>query len=110
MKPVLRRTSNGSVNPYDRFTEEDLILRDHLAFDRTVLANERTFLAYVRTALALLVVGGSFVKFLDSFATHAIGCVFIALGVGVFVLGMWRFRVVQRRLSAARKASERRDS
>lgn len=38
----------------------DLILRDHLAIDRTVLANERTLLAYGRTALTLLIVGFSF--------------------------------------------------
>ncbi|HEX9972048.1 MAG TPA: DUF202 domain-containing protein, partial [bacterium] len=33
---------------YQEFSESDLILRDRLALDRTVLANERTLLAYVR--------------------------------------------------------------
>lgn len=33
--------------PYSRFDQEELIIRDYLAADRTVLANERTFLAYV---------------------------------------------------------------
>lgn len=36
-----------------------LILRDHLAADRTTMANERTFLAYVRTSLALFLTGAS---------------------------------------------------
>ena len=37
----------------EQFTAEELILRDHLALDRTRLANERTLLAYLRTALML---------------------------------------------------------
>ena len=28
-----------------------MILRDHLAYDRTVLANERTLLSYLRSAI-----------------------------------------------------------
>ena len=36
-------------------SDENLILRDHLALDRTRLANERTLLAYIRTAFMLLV-------------------------------------------------------
>lgn len=46
---------------YAHVKNEDLILRDWLAIDRTVLANERTLLAYVRTALTLFLVGMSFI-------------------------------------------------
>ena len=42
--------------PY-QIIDGQLILRDHLAADRTVLANERTFLAYIRTTLTLFVAG-----------------------------------------------------
>ncbi|HDK81416.1 MAG TPA: DUF202 domain-containing protein [Nitrospirae bacterium] len=34
---------------------KDLFLRDHLAAQRTMLANERTYLAYIRTALTLFI-------------------------------------------------------
>jgi len=57
-----------------------LILRDHLAADRTILANERTFLAYIRTALTLFVAGLSFIHFnivSDPIADGAIGGFFI---------------------------------
>ena len=43
-----------------------LILRDHLALDRTRLANRRTMLAYLRTALMLLVSGATLVKVFHS--------------------------------------------
>ena len=49
-------------NPYERFRDEELILRDELAVDRTILANERTLLAYLRTALTFLTVGLSFLN------------------------------------------------
>ena len=49
--------------PYREFRAEELILRDFLALDRTVLANQRTFLAYIRTSLAFLVTGAGFIKF-----------------------------------------------
>ena len=42
--------------------EKSLILRDHLAIDRTKLANIRTFLAYFRTALLVCASGISFIK------------------------------------------------
>ncbi|MBL8031437.1 MAG: DUF202 domain-containing protein, partial [Candidatus Doudnabacteria bacterium] len=38
---------------------QHLILRDHLAVDRTRLAVERAFLAYIRTGLTFLVAGVS---------------------------------------------------
>ena len=56
--------------PYARFKEQDLILRDYLAADRTALANETTFLAYLRTVLALVAGGVSLVHFFDSLATE----------------------------------------
>jgi putative membrane protein len=40
----------------------ELILADHLALDRTRLANERTLLAYIRTAFMLVVAGVTALK------------------------------------------------
>jgi putative membrane protein len=37
--------------------EQELIIRDYLARQRTSLANERTLLAYIRTSLYFLVSG-----------------------------------------------------
>ena len=79
-------------HPYSRFSENELILRDFLAVDRTVLANERTFLAYTRTALTLFGVGASFLQFFGLLWIKLIGVLFIPVSVAVFLLGAVRFR------------------
>ena len=83
--------------------EDQLILRDHLAADRTILANERTFLAYIRTALTLFVAGLTFVHFKDIFSSQVvnsylvevIGIVFIFLGIATFFVGLVRYKRMQ---------------
>ena len=35
--------NKGEHMPYSKFDPDQMILRDHLAYDRTVLSNERTF-------------------------------------------------------------------
>ena len=83
--------------PY-RGLEDQLILRDHLAADRTILANERTFLAYIRTALTLFVAGLSFVhlkEFFTSYIVEVIGVLFILLGIATFFVGLVRYKRMQ---------------
>lgn len=50
MKKILKFTD-------DFQNHENLILRDHLALERTKLANERTLFSYIRTSLYLLTAG-----------------------------------------------------
>jgi putative membrane protein len=81
-------------------TQEELILRDHLAIDRTRLANERTLLAYVRTSLMLLVAGATAVKLVDINTSILItGWVFLALGVIIGIVGIWRFLAMRRSIN-----------
>ena len=49
-------------NPYQNFSETELITRDLLALDRTKLANERTLLAYLRSGVALVLAGVTLVQ------------------------------------------------
>lgn len=72
-----------------------LILRDHLAADRTILANERTFLAYIRTALTLFVAGLSFVHFHIMnlpIADGLIGGTLMFTGAVTFFIGLYRYQ------------------
>ena len=83
--------------PY-KGVEDQLILRDHLAADRTILANERTFLAYIRTALTLFVAGLSFVhlkQFFTLYIVEVIGVIFILLGIITFFVGLVRYKRMQ---------------
>ena len=90
-------------NPYGRFTGTELILRDQLAIDRTVLANERTFLAYCRTSLALAITGAGAIKFLEGALADIAGWGFIILGIVVAVMGAWRSLTTARNIKTAGK-------
>jgi putative membrane protein len=83
---------------------EELILRDHLALDRTRLANERTLLSYVRTALMLAVAGATAVKFVGEHPEVIVtGWIFIAVGIAVGVIGIWRFLAMRRDINVRRE-------
>ncbi|MDO8682436.1 MAG: DUF202 domain-containing protein [Armatimonadota bacterium] len=85
--------------PYSRFTPEDLILRDHLAVDRTVLANERTLLAYIRTAIMLLISGVTLLKFFPNQAVMQIlGCLLLPGALAISFLGAIRYRTMHHRI------------
>lgn len=93
--PPMRR------RPYRREKGQKLTLADHLAIDRTILSNERTGLAYGRTSLAMLVVGGTLLKFFDSWYMWALGVLFIAGSIFVAVRGVIRYRETAKYLAAA---------
>jgi putative membrane protein len=81
--------------PYTGFSQDELILRDHLAIARTVLANERTFLAYIRTALTFLIVGLSFLKFFTSAVTFYFGWIFVVFALFTLSAGFTRFKMMK---------------
>lgn len=74
----------------EQFIKEELLVRDYLAADRTMLSIDRTFLAYVRTALTLFVAGVSLIKFFDSYLIQIIGWSLIPFGILTFVVGLQR--------------------
>jgi len=82
----------SSKNPYERFRGNDLILRDELAIDRTILANERTVLAYLRGAISLILVGITFVHFFETGLLGYVGLACVPFGVGVGIFGYVRYR------------------
>ncbi len=77
---------------YDQFEKKELILRDQLAIDRTILSNDRTILSFGRTALTLIVAGVSILHFLEGRRWATIGWFFAFGGLLVLVLGIMRYR------------------
>lgn len=65
----------------------DMILRDHLAYDRTKFALLRTFLAIERTALGLLASGAGLVILQTSATLVSLGYVLCFVAATVFVVG-----------------------
>jgi len=92
-----------SVNPYDKFQKSDLILRDELAIDRTILANERTLMAYLRSGVALLIAGGSIIHFANQGWFWAVGIACIPGGLVTAMVGLLRYRKMHRSISVVRK-------
>lgn len=85
-------------NPYERFSMESMILRDHLAQDRTILANERTLLAYFRTALAFALTGVGLPRIFQTQYILIVGFVLIAIGAFIGILGVLRYKRIDRRV------------
>ncbi|OGV31734.1 MAG: hypothetical protein A2020_05435 [Lentisphaerae bacterium GWF2_45_14] len=89
-------------NPYDRFLRKELILRDELAVDRTILANERTLMAYLRSALTLFIAGITFLHFFEFGELFWIGIAAIPSGLIVAVFGVLRYRTMNASIRAIR--------
>lgn len=84
-------------DPYLEFKRDDMILRDWLALDRTVLANKRTFLAYSRTAIGMAVLGIAFVKLIGHLFFEISGFLLILSGAVVFYVGWREYRANTKR-------------
>lgn len=78
--------------------DEEIILRDYLAIERTRLANERTLLSYIRSSLYLLLGGIAFFQlknFPDFKYLALLALVFSAI---FFVIGIYRFTLLKKSL------------
>ncbi|HCE45570.1 MAG TPA: DUF202 domain-containing protein [Lentisphaeria bacterium] len=82
-------------DPYERFQKEELILRDELAVDRTLLANERTIMAYLRSGVALILAGATFIHFSNVLWFKLLGISCIPAGVAVMMFGWMRYRKIK---------------
>ena len=90
---------------YSRFSREKLILRDELAIDRTLLANERTLLAYLRSGIALIIAGVTMIHFSDAIWFRTLGLLCIPGGFAGAILGIVRYRRMNRAIAAVRLGS-----
>lgn len=87
--------------PYKRNDPDSMILRDHLAYDRTVLANERTFLAYFRTSIMVLATAVTFIKiFPDDQRLRFFGYSLLFFSPLLIVFGIARFLLTRKTLKA----------
>lgn len=83
------------------FTNQDkLILRDHLALERTRLANERTFMAYIRSALYLLVGGLALLQLEGHGDFSGVGWLSIGLAATFVIIGTIRFFKLKHQLAS----------
>ena len=95
-----------SDTPYSRFDGDDLILRDELALDRTLLANERTLMAYLRSGVALLIAGVTIMHFSSEGWFWMVGVACIPTGIITSVIGVARYRRMNRMIAVVRRQSK----
>jgi len=67
---------------------KDLILRERLALQRTVLANQSTFLAFLRTAMYFLIAGLSLKSVLKIENSIVIEIVLFSVSGFIFIIGI----------------------
>ncbi|MDO5656185.1 MAG: DUF202 domain-containing protein [Flavobacteriaceae bacterium] len=96
------RIPNKAKNVF-RFTEdydvkEKIILRDHLALQRTKLANERTLMSYVRSSLYLIIAGIAFLEMKDFEQMSYIGELCLLVSALILLIGIYRFWQLKKHL------------
>lgn len=91
-----------SNTPYSKFGGDDLILRDELAIDRTLLANERTLLAYLRSGVALVIAGLTIIQFSLQGWYLIAGIACIPTGIITGIIGVARYLKMNRSIAQVR--------
>lgn len=91
------------LRPYQRFHRTQLILRDELAVDRTILANERTLLSYVRLSITLIIAGISIVHFAMEKWFETVGFLCVPIGIAAGIYGWIRYRKMAGEIMELRK-------
>jgi putative membrane protein len=82
---------------------KDLILREKLALQRTVLSNQSAFLAFIRTALYFLVAGISINNFTSLEYGYLIEMVFVAVSIILLAIGIINYRIQKIKISESEK-------
>lgn len=78
---------------------KDLILREKLALQRTILANQSTFLAFLRTSMYFLVAGVSINNLTTIKQGRTIEIIFIIISVGLFLFGLINFLIHKKKIN-----------
>jgi putative membrane protein len=86
--------------------QEEIILRDYLALERTKLANERTLLSYIRSSLYLLLGGVAIIQLEGFEGIKFIGYVSLSLTILLVLIGIYRFEKLNKQLKAYYKQIE----
>ncbi len=89
--------------------DEEIILRDYLAIERTRLANERTLLSYIRSSLYLILGGIAFLQ-LEGFSNiKYLGLLSLLLSVIFLIIGVYRFMLLKKSLKNLYYKMEQKD-
>ena len=103
---VWQKDNEMKDEPYSKYCGDNLILRDELAIDRTLLANERTLLSYLRSAVALFIAGVTIIHFSTEGWFWVLGIACIPSGIITGIIGVARYRRMNQSIVRIRNQSE----
>jgi putative membrane protein len=82
----------------EKSLEQELIVRDYLAIQRTKLANDRTLLSYIRTSLYFLVSGTALFEVNNLSHIRELGYLAFGLSVGFLLIGIVNYFRLKKKL------------
>lgn len=82
---------------------KDLILREKLALERTILANQSTFLSFLRTSMYFLVAGISINNLTTIKYGTVIEIVFVNVSVLLLCIGIYNYFKQKKSISKSQK-------
>jgi len=80
---------------------KDLILREKLALQRTILANQTTLLSFLRTALYFLVAGLSLENLLKLENSLLFQITFYSIALSILIIGIYNYFKQKRSIKAS---------
>ncbi len=86
-------------NPFKSRVIDEELVREHLALERTKLANERTLLSYIRASLYLLIGGLALIQVKEYPNLHWLGYAALFICVMFVFIGISRYIVLDRKLN-----------
>lgn len=88
-------------NPFKTRIIDEKLLREHLALERTKLANERTLLSYIRASIYLLISGLALlqIKEYQGISLMWVGYLSLVICVMFLIVGISRYVNLERRLN-----------
>lgn len=82
---------------------KDLILRERLALQRTILANQSTFLSFLRTSMYFAVAGISIDRLLDLPGGRIYEYILFVISAAVLVVGVFNYVTHKKKIAASEK-------
>lgn len=88
-------------NPFKTRIIDEKLLREHLALERTKLANERTLLSYIRASIYLLISGLALLQIKDyqGISLMWVGYLSLIICVVFLLVGISRYIALERKLN-----------
>ena len=105
-KKIFKDSDNIDDTVYQKFLVKELILRDYLAIERTMLSNEVTFMGYIRTSLTVLIVGVTIIHFSSKTYSNFLGIVTASIGFVIFIFGWVRTSKMKKKINLLRRKKE----